>query len=319
MLFAYTLIMNMEKAKVTAKDFFLWFGAMAALYGGVLAFVSLIFDYIDTSFPNPVRDMYYYGGYGHEISYETASLIVLTPVFMILMRLIRRDMQSDPSRAETWIRRWALVLTVFLAGAAMVIDLIVALTTYLQGEEVTVAFMLKVLTVLLVAGAGFLHFFADMRGYWQQNPGGAKMANYAVGVLVLATIIAGFFIIGTPQEIRRLKQDNLRVQDLQSIQWQVVNYWQQKESLPANLSELADPLSGYAIPVDPKTGEAYGYERTSNMAFKLCATFDREGGQEYSVARPVMEKGAEDNWQHGAGEECFERTIDPERYPPYNR
>ena len=23
-----------------------------------------------------------------------------------------------------------------------------------------------------------------------------------------------------------------------------------------------------------------------------------------------------DNWQHSEGEECFERTIDPELYPP---
>jgi hypothetical protein len=28
--------------------------------------------------------------------------------------------------------------------------------------------------------------------------------------------------------------------------------------------------------------------------------------------------GIEDsNWAHGAGNTCFEREIDPERYPPY--
>lgn len=311
----------MDKPRVTAKDFFFWFGAMASLYGGVVAFVTLLFDYIDTAFPNPVREAYYYyDAYGSSISYETATLIVLTPVFMMLMRLIRRDIQADPSRAETWVRRWALVLTVFLAGAAMVVDLIIALTTYLQGEEVTVAFLLKVLSVLLVAGAGFMHFYADIKGYWQREPSRAKLINYGVGVLVLATIIAGFFIIGTPQQIRRMKQDNIRVQDLQNIQWQVVNYWQQKEVLPTTLKQVKDPISGTIIPVDPKTGEEYAYERTGAMSFKLCATFEREGGQQYSISRPVMEKGAiEDNWEHGAGEVCFDRTIDPERYPPYSK
>lgn len=305
--------------KVTAKDFFLWVGAVASLYGGVVAFISLIFDYINTAFPNPVRDAYYYDPYFQSISYETATLIVLTPLFLVLMRIIRRDIQADASRNETWVRRWALVLTLFLAGAAMVVDLIVALTTYLQGEAVTIAFLLKVLTVLLVAGAGFLHFYADIRGYWQREPGRAKLVNYGVGAVVVAAIVAGFFIIGTPQELRRLKQDNIRVQDLQNIQWQVVNYWQQKESLPAALGEVADPLSGYSIPADPKTGEAYGYTRTSPLDFQLCATFEREGGQNYSVAKPVMDGGIEDNWQHGAGEVCFDRSIDPERYPPYNR
>ena len=41
-------------------------------------------------------------------------------------------------------------------------------------------------------------------------------------------------------------------------------------------------------------------------------------------ARPmpagVGEKGAtSESWQHGAGDTCFERTIDPERYPPYSK
>lgn len=313
----------MDKPKVTPKDFFLWFGAMAALYAGVLAFVSLIFDYINTAFPNPIRDSYYYyDAFGSNISYETASLIVLTPVFMALMRIIRRDIAKDPSRGETWVRRWALVLTLFLAGAAMVIDLIVALTTYLQGEEVTTAFILKVITVLLVAAGGFMHFYADMRGYWQREPAKAKLLNYAVGVLVLVTIIAGFFIIGTPQEIRRMKQDNIRVQDLQSIQWQVVNYWQQKESLPATLEEVEDPLSGYILPLDPKTGEAYGYKRNSPLDFALCATFELAGNQktaEYISARPYAGPSEQDNWTHEAGEVCFDRSIDPERYPPYTK
>jgi hypothetical protein len=26
--------------------------------------------------------------------------------------------------------------------------------------------------------------------------------------------------------------------------------------------------------------------------------------------------GKFDNWTHGAGEQCFERTIDPQLYPP---
>lgn len=309
--------------KITAKDFFLWAGAMAALYGGVIAFVSLIFDYINTAFPNPVRDSYYYySSFGSNISYETASLIVLTPVFMVLMRMIRRDMANDPSRGETWIRRWAIMLTLFLASAAMIIDLIVALTTYLQGEEVTVAFLLKVLTVLLVGAAAFMHFYADMRGYWQREPKRAMLINYAVGVLVIATIVAGFFVIGTPQEIRRAKQDNMRVQDLQNIQWQVINYWQQKESLPENLEQLVDPLSGYVVPVDPKTDAAYVYSKTGDLAFRLCATFEMAGDQrttEYLSARPYAAPSEQDIWEHTAGEQCFDRTIDPERYPPYTK
>ncbi len=318
----------MEKTKATAKDFVLWVGAMASLYAGVVAFIALMFDYINTVFPNPVSNTYYYSDpyLNSGMSYEIASLIVLTPVFLVLMRLIRRDIADDSSRNDIWVRRWALFLTLFVAGAAMIIDLIVLLTTFLQGEELTAGFLLKVATVLLVAGLGFLHFFADMRGYWEREPKRARLVNYGVGVIVLIAIIAGFFIVGTPSEIRMKKQDAIRLSNLQEIQWQIVNYWQQKEELPATLADLGDPISGNVIPVDPETGEAYEYKATGARSFEICATFAAAGdsasrGATKPMADPSMAPGAlmEDNWAHDAGRDCFTRTIDPERYPPYTK
>lgn len=296
----------------------MWAGAMASLYAGVFAFISLIFDYINTVFPNPVDSYNYYDPYLQSMSYETATLIVVTPIFMLLMRMLRNDMQEDESRADSWVRRWALFLTLFISAATIVIDLIVLLTSFLQGEEMTTGFLLKVLTVLLVVGAGFLHFLADLRGYWQTHPANARVLNWAVGILVVITIGSGFMIVGTPQELRDRKQDAVRVQDLQNIQWQVVNYWQQKEALPTTLDQLKDPISGAVIPLDPKTGEPYTYQRVGAMAFKLCATFNTESTQPNpSYAVPKEVNGLDENWQHATGEVCFDRTIDPERYPPY--
>jgi hypothetical protein len=313
----------MHTPKVTPKDFVLWVGAMASLYGGVISFIALIFDYINHAYPNPVLAPYYDAYSSGSISYETASLIVLTPVFLILMRLIRRDIAADASRSEIWVRRWALFLTLFLAGASMVIDLIVLLNTFLQGEDLTIGFLLKVITVLLVAGLGFMHFMADLWGYWERERMRARLVNWAVGILVVVTIVAGFFIIGTPQQIRAQKQDATRVQDLQNIQWQIVSYWQQKERLPATLADLNDPISNQSIPTDPVSGQAYSYKPTGAMTFQLCASFNAASAATSGVAgvsmpsdAPVPYYGAQDNWAHNAGSVCFDRVIDPERYPP---
>jgi len=319
----------MDRPKVTPKDFVLWVGAMASLYAGVVAFITLVFEYINKAFPNPVSGSYYVDPYSSSISYETAALIVLTPVFLILMRFIRRGISDDPSRNEIWVRRWALFLTLFLAGVTVVVDLIVLLNTYLQGEDLTIGFLLKVLTVLLVTGLGFMHFLADLWGYWEREQARARMVNWGVGVLVLVTIIAGFFIIGTPQQIRAQKQDAIRVQDLQNIQWQVVNYWQQKEKLPATLAELNDPITNNIVPLDPKTQVSYEYRSAGVMSFTLCATFaNAGGGNVYSQSRSmpipaepmaINGKDIQDNWQHEAGRVCFDRTIDPQRYPPFSK
>src|SRR3989344_532301 len=269
----------MDKPKVTPKDFFLWAGAMVALYGSVISFIGLLFEYINRTFPDPLE--YYVDPYSGGIRFAMASLIVLVPVTIILLRLIRRDIAREPIKNELWVRRWALMLTVFVAAAAVVGDLI-TLINYFLGGDLTTRFILKVVVLLLVAGAVFLHFLADLRGYWKENPSRAQQVGIGAGALVLVAIISGFFILGSPMEMRLVRFDTQKVSDLQNIQWQVVNYWQQKEKLPASLEELQDPLSGYTV--------------------------------------TAVDKGLDgDSWQHGMGEVCFDRTIDPERYPPFSK
>lgn len=311
----------MDRPKTTPKDFFLWAGAMVALYASVIAFIALIFDYINYVFPDTAL-MYYVDPYQGSVAYEMASLIVLAPVFLLLMRVIRRSIAADPSRNEVWVRRWGLFLTVFLAGAAIVVDLIVLIYTFLSGEELGARFLLKVAVVLLVAAAGCMHFMADLWGYWQKNPSYARYVNWATGLLVALTIVAGFFIIGSPASQRALRIDSQRVSDLQSIQSQVVYVYQQKGKLPATLAELNDPLSYFMVPVDPATKQPYEYMVKGTLAFELCATFTAEDASNLgSGPRAVAPTpyGKNDNWQHGAGRQCFERTIDPELYPPTQR
>ncbi|PIR82262.1 hypothetical protein COU20_03860 [Candidatus Kaiserbacteria bacterium CG10_big_fil_rev_8_21_14_0_10_59_10] len=299
--------------KVTPKDFFLWFGAMVALLGSVISFIALLFSYIDHVFPDPLA--YYADPYSGGMRFAMATLIVLVPVLIILMRFIRQDIAAEPAKGDLWVRRWALFLTLFLAGGAIVIDLITLINHFLGGE-LTTPFVFKVLVVLFVTGGVFLHFMADMRGYWNANQGQAKMVGYAVAVLVLLSIIAGFFIMGTPGEVRLYRYDDQKVSDLQSIQWQIVNYWQQKGEIPEDSAALEDPISGFRLPGDPQPPLAYMYRKTGPLSFELCATFNRESRA--SRAQPAR-PGMEENWQHPAGEHCFERTIDPDRYPLFEK
>jgi hypothetical protein len=313
------------KAKTGAKDFFLWAGAMLFLYASIVAFITLLFSYINYVFP---IELSYFptNPYDSGMSYQMATLIVLVPLVLVLMRLIRRDIEKDASRAELWVRRWALYLTLFVAGVTVAGDLITLLYYFLSGQDITIRFLLKVAVVLLVASAGFMHFLADIKGYWVSNPKAAQLIGYAAGLLVVLSIAAGFFIVGTPGQAREYRLDEQRVADLRSIQWQIVNYWQQKQKLPAALGDLNDSISEWNIPLDPKTATAYEYSATGATSFELCATFtsDRVTKSKTTVARPVVmldmyNQESIDNWDHAAGRVCFARAIDPERYPPINK
>lgn len=315
-----------EKIKVSPKDFFLWAGAIVAFYASVIAFINLVFQYINYIFPDPLN-YYQIDPYQSGISGFMATIIVAFPIFLTLMRIIRRAIVADPTRQEMWVRRWALVLTLFVAGAAIAGTLIILLTTFLGGEELTARFLLKILTVLIVASVGFAHFFADIKGYWKIYPNRARNLGFTVAAVITITTISGFFIVGTPQQARLARFDAQRVNDLQNIQWQIVNYWQQKQKLPKTLSDLSDPISNFSAPIDPQTRGEYEYKEAGPLSFQLCAVFNAEsrkmmdgsrGLRPYQTApMPARIKGENvDNWQHEAGRACFERTIDPEIYPP---
>lgn len=305
----------MDQAKTTPKDFFLWAGAMISLYASVFAFISLVFSYIDYALPDPLS--YVQNPYEGMIPFAMASVIVLVPVCVLLMSLIRRDIVRDSSRATIWVRRWALYLVLFVAGATLIVDIITLLVTFLSGSEITVRFLLKILIVLLVAGAGFLHFFADLAGYWQANPGKARLVGGSVVALCAITVALGFFILGTPYAARLSRIDQTKEYDLQQIQSQISNFYQVKQKLPTSLDELQDSTIPVVVPTDPQTGAPYIYRAKSATTFELCATFNRPSlPTQGRVSRPFY--GGE-SWQHGSGEVCFTRTIDPDRYPPINK
>lgn len=313
----------MHMHKVTPKDFFLWAGAMIALYVSVGSFLTLFFNYIDAAFPDKV--LMYMDPYSGAVRFAIASLIVLFPLYVLLMTLIRRDIARDEEKRSLWVRRWALVMTVFVAGAALAIDLITLINTYLNGE-ITERFALKVVIVFLVAGGGFLHFLAEMWGYWDENPKRLRSVALIVSVLIVATIAAGLAIFGSPQTVREYRFDDQKVSDLQLVQSQVVNYWQSHRELPRDLSVLNDALGGFTVPVDPESGESYAYATTSALSFKLCAHFNLESSPNsaslasLAVNVPVTAPYdiTESSWYHEAGDQCFFRTIDPARYPALN-
>ena len=305
--------------RVTPKDFFLWASAMVTLYASVGALIALLFTYIDHAFPDALAYAYYGDPYSAPIRFAIATLIVVAPTFLVLMRVIRKDINTNPGKQDLWVRKWALYLTLFVAGAMMIGDLITLVNRFLDGN-LALPFLLKVVTIFAIAGGFFLHFLADLRGYWLQNPSRAKAVNYGAGAVVLLTVIAGFVIIGSPFDARLMRFDQERVASLQEIQYQIAEYWRAHQYLPPSLEDLNDPISNYRPNIaDPETGATYGYEILGETKFKLCATFDLESPVTAETARAIApyDKGLIDSWDHQAGTVCYEREIDPARYPPY--
>jgi hypothetical protein len=310
------------ESKTSAKDFFLHLGAMVALYAVAISFVNMLFTVINKALP--AIDQYSYGYYGsynpYNISLPVATLIIVFPIFILLSWLLSKSYTIDPSRKEIWVRRWLVYITLFVAGIIFVGELVTVLYKFLSGEDFTAAFLLKALTVLAVTGLVFGYYLQEIR----DRVGGKSRKVWAIAstVIVVAAIILGFSVIGSPRTQRLKRYDSQKVQDLQNIQWQVISHWQKTGRIPASISELSDALSGYQTPLDPQTKQPYEYHATGAQSFQLCADFNRKpsimNSSNGSIARPAMPrdiKGTPDFWDHGIGRQCFDREIDESLYP----
>jgi len=303
-----------KKLKTTPKDFFLYLGAMIALYVSVISLLTLLFQYINVLLPDALDYGYAYNGYSGSIRFAIASLIVIFPLYLVLSRRLNKDLSQHQEKKDLWIRKWLIYITLFVGSIAILVDLIVLINTFLGGE-ITARFVWKVLAILVVVGDVFVYYYLDLKGRWQEKIKQANLIALINGVVVLGIIIAGFFIIGTPADQRLYRFDEQKVQDLVGIQSQVVIFWQDKNRLPRDLDETKDPIKSFAIPVDPQSGEEYGYRVLGPLTFELCAEFNKESISQ-SIAQPYYyDEFLDGRWNHGEGEVCFERTIDPERYP----
>ncbi len=313
--------MNLEQElqnKKTPRDFFLYLFSTAGVYYIAISIIALLWRYVDYFYPDKI-----FGGnfdLSSGLRFSVASLIVVFPAYIAAMHFLSKDIDRNPEKQGLKIRKWLIYLTLFISSLTIIGDLIATIYNFLGGDLAT-RFILKALSVLLVSTAifGYYYFILKRTPGTQENI--SKKISWASSVSVAIIVVGAFFLIGSPKTNRLINLDQKRVDDLQSIQWQIVNYWQQKGILPEELDKLNDAISGFSTPTDPETKEKYEYIINANGSFLLCANFSIENenpsylSQKHAV--PINSRSFDEmnNWRHKKGRECFLRSIDPELYP----
>lgn len=279
----------------------------------------LYIQYISALFPDPLN--FYYTGMANGVRWATSILVIAIPVYILTSWLLGKDLREIPAKRELKLRKWLTYFTLFISAVTIIVDLIMFVFRFLNGD-LTIQFFLKVFVVLLVAAAVFGYYIWDLRRKNTKTKT-TKILAWILSIVVLASVVAGFFIIGTPAEQRERRFDEERVGDLQVLQSQIINYWTQKEELPAELDDLQDSISGFVPPKDPATDLPYEYYIIGDLSFELCATFEtssKDFGSGYKGGRYISPYELfQQNWEHEAERTCFERTIDPDLYKKVDR
>lgn len=311
----------MSQKTSVAKDVFAYLLTYSMLYVGAISLIALLWQIIHVQFPDPT--VFLWSSPYDSMRNSMASLIVVWPVFLLMMRYLVHDLKRAPEKVDLWVRKWLTYLTIFVAAVTIIIDLISLLNLFLGGE-LTLRFVLKVCVVLAVAVGVLGYEFWELKRPPQEGKKLMQLLSAGSIIVIFCVIVAGFYFVGTPTTAREQKLDLERVSDLQSLQDQIVAYWNQKNALPEKLGQLIDPFTGFQVPVDPMTEQPYEYRMLGELRFELCATFTRQTPVWYMTQpKPDMVRYDEfgnvmtDDWTHGTGRTCFERTLDPERQKTY--
>ncbi len=303
------------------RDVFLYLLSVITLVASAISFGILVFQYINIYFPDIINNYHVStSSYFSTIRQALATLIVIFPVYILVSRFLKKDIVENPEKRELKIRKWLLYFTLFVAALVIIGDLVTLITTYLNGD-LTSQFILKILTIFFIAGSVFSYYFSELRELRSKGKSSLDwigMYKWVVVIVVILAIGFGFYVAGSPASQRMVRFDETRVNNLSSLQGQIINYWQKKNELPQNLDQMANDILGIIIPRDPKTGVSYEYQVLGKLKFELCATFETlSSGQgiDRSKAVPVAYPypGSEmPTWHHNAERTCFQRTIDPD-------
>ncbi len=301
--------------KSTPKDVFLHLFNIVTFYLSVIGFITLYIQYINAGFPDQLT--YYFTAIADGVRWSTSVLFIAVPAYLISSWLLAKDLKVAPEKRELKLRKWLVYFTLFISAITIIIDLMIFVYNFLDGE-LTIQFFLKIFVVLLVAGAVFGYYLWELKRKEIESKI-PKILAIAVSVIVLASIIIGFFVVGTPKDQRNRRFDEQRISDLQMMQGQIVNYWTNKKVLPEKLTDVEDDISGVTIPTDPDSNQAYEYTVIDELTFELCATFAKANQNTKAGLRgefyPISPyDNYQQNWDHDAGRVCWNRAIDPELY-----
>jgi len=121
---------------------------------------NLLFGFVDTIFPDACESEWRVRADERQIRGGISGLIVATPVFFFLGRLLSKKRAKNPELKRSRIRKWLTYLTLVAAGATLVGDAISLVYNLLDGE-MTTRFFLKSAIIAAIAGSIFIYFIKD--------------------------------------------------------------------------------------------------------------------------------------------------------------
>ena len=289
-----------------ALDAFLNLFSLITLGWTAIALGIIFFQIIDKFLsPGNVAHLSRFSQQG--LKFGVASALIVAPIFLLIVCSLHKKYKLGTLNPQSGVYRWLTYLILLIAGLNIIGRLIQLVFQLLDGDY-TLASILKIVVVLLIAGGIFGYYWYDLKRTDYSKRSQISIIFFAVIlVVVVVSIITSFFVIDSPMTAQIKKHDQQRVNDLSGLDSMINSYYRENGELPADLT--AARLVQFK---DPKTGEPYSYEVIGEGKYELCATFALAA--EEDLKYPYY---ADRDWYyHQAGRQCFETAVTDGEFKP---
>lgn len=297
---------NNMSHKTNAKYAFYYLLSLVALVFTALSTGMIIFSIINKSVADAISQ--YGGQYDGPLKFAISALLIAAPIFYILSRLIIKGLRSGELDKESAIRRWLTYFIILVSSLIILGVLIGVMNNFLSGE-LTLRFILKAITVLLLSGAVCSYYFYDLKrdaGLAQDNV--LRLFYFGSLAVVVAAFVAAWFFVESPRTARERRLDQAVMSNIYSLENAVNQYYERHQRLPENVEELRAGgvyISEQAL-VDPESKERIEYRRLDEERYELCANFRLPSDDGTGRPYPVYPG---DSKYHEAGYQCVPGTL----------
>ncbi len=160
---AFPVPVPRRKPYLSAREAFLYLLLFLTLYISAVSFGTLIFQYVNRWLPDLTVDQYLtLETITNTIRWATASLIIAFPLYLWISQILAKAVSRDPEKRSSRVKKWLTYITLFIAAAVIIVDLITLIFNLLSGE-LTLRFIIKVVTVGAISGSIFGFYLWDLR------------------------------------------------------------------------------------------------------------------------------------------------------------
>ncbi|MFA5248071.1 MAG: DUF5671 domain-containing protein [Patescibacteria group bacterium] len=294
-----------------AKYVFFYLTHLVSLIFMAISFGTIIFQAINRKISDPIN---LYSAFYQEgaMKFGIAALFVFAPVYYIVSHFILKAVRQGEIKRDSGIRRWLTYLILFVSFLVFAGYLVAFIISFLNGE-LTLKFILKVITVMIIAAAVFSFYFYDIMRKKTEGEKSRVIKIYflSTAIAVAIVFVGSFFVIDNPTQMRAKKLDNEVTTKFYTIDNCVDQYYREKKTMPLNMDEIKANCDYFLddVAIDKESGKAFEYRLKQDKTYELCAQFRVSNKDDKNNNQPAYTSPENKSMLHDSGWQCLERKI----------